>query len=288
MVASVLCSAATITCIRMATQDVHPFVVAFFRNFFGLLLILPWTLTRGGWRPPRRTLPLYGGRAACSVVSMLAFFYALSVIPMAEATALYLTMPLFAVLGAALVLSEAVGARRRIGAAVGFVGALLILKPGVEGLSLGALAALAGALFGAGDWLALKPIARADPMRVVLTWFTLLTTPLSLGPALLVWQTPQPATFAWLAALAVIATLGQFAATRATAATDLSYLALFDFLRVVFVAAIGFALFDESLDAWTVAGAAVIVLASAASAGHEMKKRRGEASNASGRRSRGG
>jgi drug/metabolite transporter (DMT)-like permease len=272
MVATVALSALTILCIRMATQEVHPFVAAFFRNFVGLLLILPWT-ARGAWKPPR-AFPLYAVRAACSVASMLTFFTALTLVPMAEATALYLTMPLFAVLSAALVLGERVGWARGAAVLAGFAGALLILRPGLEGLSVGALAALAGAFFGAGDWLALKPLARTDSTRAVVAWFTLLTTPVSLVPALFVWQTPSVEALAWLAGLAAAATLGQATATRAAAASDLSYLALFDFLRVVFVAAIGFAVFGEVLEPWTVAGAAVIVLASAQAAGHEMRARR--------------
>lgn len=76
----------------------------------------------------------------------------------------------------------------------------------------------------------------------------------------------------WTAALAAAATLGQLTATRAFACTDVSYLALFDFLRLVFVAVIGIALFGEAVDAWTMLGAAVIVLASARLARQEAKR----------------
>ena len=272
MTATMALAAAMTALIRFGAADMHPFEVAFFRAVFGVLFLLPWHAASGTWRLPSRMFPLHLLRAVFTVACMLAFFWAVTLMPIAEATALSFTTPLIATMGAAVFLKEHVGRRRWMGVAVGFAGVLLILRPGFESLSFGAVLVLFSAVTGAGDWLTLRPLARRNPTRVVVTWLTLLMVPLSLVPALVFWTRPSVEGLLWTAALAAAATLGQLTATRAFACTDVSYLALFDFLRLVFVAVIGIALFGEAVDAWTMLGAAVIVLASARLARQEAKR----------------
>ncbi len=271
MVATVALSAANILCIRVAIAEVHPFVAAFFRNALALALLLPWNLAAGNFKLPVQALPLHVLRAVFGIASMLLFFVAVHMTTMVKATSLGQLAPLFGVIGGVLILKESAGVRRWAGVLVGFSGALLILRPGFEVVGIGAVVALAAAVFMAADWLSLRPLARIDSARVVVTWLTILMTPMSLVPALFVWQMPSATIMGWLIALAVTATFSQTAAARAFALMDVSYLALFDFLRLVFVAAIGFVVFGETLDAWTAAGATIIVLASAFSARQESK-----------------
>ncbi len=96
--------------IKFAAQDLHPFEVAFFRCFFGLVWMAPWLLRYGPAALRTRRLPLYAARATIGLVGMLAGFYALRYIPLADATALSFTAPLFATIGAAVVLRETVRA----------------------------------------------------------------------------------------------------------------------------------------------------------------------------------
>jgi drug/metabolite transporter (DMT)-like permease len=277
MVATVALAALMVAFIRVGAEHLHPLALGFWRGAFGIALVIPWQAARGGWRLPTASFPLHLLRAAFTVLCMLAFFWAVALMPMAEATALTFTTPLFATLGAALFLKERVGARRWAGVVVGFAGALLIVRPGWEGVSFAALLALASALFGAGDWLTLRPLAGREPTHAVVTWLTLLMTPLSLIPALFVWQAPPPESLSAVFLLALAATLGQATATRAFRASEVSFLALFDFLRLVFVAAIGRLLFGEEIEAWTAVGSAIVIAASAAAARGEARRRRAPA-----------
>lgn len=122
--------------IRHATSEVHPFQVAFFRNAFSLLCLLPLVAGTGLTLRTNR-LGLYLSRSATSLCAMLTWFYGLSVVPLADATALAFTLPLFATIGAALFLGETVRLRRWIAVVVGFVGVLIILRPGAGSLTMG-------------------------------------------------------------------------------------------------------------------------------------------------------
>src|SRR5260221_484087 len=147
MVVASLTFAAMSAAIREATLELHPFEVAFFRNLFGLVFLLPWLWQAGlgGLRAGRRWL--YGWRAFVSLLSMLLSFTALAMLPFAQAIALSFTTPLFSTIGAALLLGETVRARRWSATIVGFLGVLIMVRPGATGWSLGAgLAILAAAI----------------------------------------------------------------------------------------------------------------------------------------------
>jgi S-adenosylmethionine uptake transporter len=260
MTAACVFGTAMLGCIRMAARDVHPFEIAFFRAFFALLLILPWVRIRTGrWLPATSRRGTHVFRATVTVGAMLLFFWAVLLMPLGDAVALSLTGPLFATAGAALFLREVVGWRRWGAILVGLAGALLVIQPAGGGIGPGAALVLASAVFGAGDWLALKRLATAEPTPTVVLWLTLLMTPLALLPALFVWTAPSLEALLWLAALAVAGTLTQISATRAFAFGELWYLAALSFLHVVTTAGLGALFFGESLDAWTLAGGAVIV-----------------------------
>ena len=145
MLISTVAFAAMHAAVRHLSGELHPFEIAFFRNAFGLLALAPWFL-RYGLAPPRtRQLPLHGLRAGLNIIAMLAFFYALSITPLARVTSLGFTVPLFATLLAMVVLGEVVRLRRWAAMFCGFVGTLVILRPGLAEIDQGSLLALLSA-----------------------------------------------------------------------------------------------------------------------------------------------
>ncbi|MGH6931804.1 MAG: DMT family transporter [Dongiaceae bacterium] len=195
MLGASLLFAALSALIRHLGQQMHPFEVAFFRNLFGLAFMLPWLVRIGFGILRTRRFGLYLSRSTLSLVSMLCWFSALPMLPFEQAVALSFTAPLFATMGAALILRETVRARRWTATVLGFVGVLIILRPGVIGaagatdfISLGAFLAIASAMLSAGLTLIVKDLARTEASDAVVTYMVLLLTPMSLGPALFVWQ----------------------------------------------------------------------------------------------------
>lgn len=245
--------------VRHVSATVHPFEAAFFRNFFGLVFMMPWLLHSGLRALATQRLGMHVVRALFGLSAMLCLFTALSLLPLAEVTALTFAAPLFATAGAAFVLKERVRLRRWTATLVGFVGVVIILRPGVEIVSLAAVIALGAAVFMAGAIVSIKSLARSEQPAAIVIYFGLLVTPMSLVPALFVWTTPTPQLLLWFFLIGLAATAGQILMTRAFAAAEASAVMPFDFSRLVFVSVFGMILFGEMPDAWTYVGAAIIM-----------------------------
>jgi drug/metabolite transporter (DMT)-like permease len=258
--------------VRHVSLGVHPFEIGFFRYAFGVVALIPWILYSGQARIRTRRLGLHFGRALLALATVMFFFAAVSWMPLAEATALSFTAPFFTTLGAAVVLGEVVGLRRWTAVVIGFAGAMIILRPGIDVISPPALLALASAATLAGGVLAVKKLARTESADTIVLYQSVLVLPLAAVPAAVVWTTPDGEALMWLALIGLLATLGQLAYVRAYAAADAAAVVPFDFSRLIFAALIGFALFGEQPDVWTWTGAAAIFVATLTVARGESRR----------------
>jgi len=243
MVAATVVFAVMNALVRLATETLPPAEVAFFRCFFSLLAMLPWIAHYGLSAMKTQRIRLYSVRSLLASVSMIFWFTAVATIPLAEATALSFTAPLFTTAGAALVLREAVGWRRWSAVAVGFLGVLIVLRPGAASLSLGASLALASALMGAVGMLMVKSLARTEPTPAIVAYMMIYLTPLTLIPALPVWQWPALSLWPWLAALGLLGAVAHLCLTHALAMGDASAVMPYDYLRLPAAAAIAYLMF---------------------------------------------
>ena len=140
-----MCYAITATCIRVMSHELNPFMIGFLRNAFGLLFVsfLFWSAGPAVFRNAR--WPVHFVRTGCAIISGLLFFWALARVPLSDAIALNFAGPIFVAVAAVALLGERMGVRRWLATAVGFLGVLVILRPGFQTLSLGLLADLIGA-----------------------------------------------------------------------------------------------------------------------------------------------
>ena len=257
-----ICAVMMNVLIRIAAQAMHPFEVAFFRCLFGLVFILPWIVRSGPLLLRSRNRGFFLLRAGVGLVSMATWFYGITVVPLATATAVNFTAPLFATLAAALVLHEDVRLRRWSAVVIGFVGVLVIMRPGSARLDVNLLLLLLSAATAAMNNITVKFLARTEPPSRIVAFFMIYLTPLSLIPALFVWQWPAPSTFVALIGLGGLGTIAHLSVARALAAADASACAPFEFARLPFAVLIGFVCFGEVTDLWTWVGAAIIAVAS--------------------------
>ncbi len=248
--------------VRMVSPDVHPFVIGFTRSLFGLLVVLPLILKRPGvLRSQFRWLHVV--RAALKLASLIAFFAAFALAPLADVTAIAFTAPIFVTVGAWIFLSERPQAARVVAVVAGFAGVVIVLRPGQhEGIPPGLLFALLGALLTAVIQLILKPMSTRDSTDTLVAWNLIVTVPLAALPALLVWTTPTPQQWGFLALQGAIGALNMGLVTRAFSMAEASLIVPFDFLRLPVVATLAYLLFSEMVPFQTYAGGVVIFAAS--------------------------
>ena len=248
--------------VRYLTRFLPPQELIFFRNALSLIWMLPW-IFRSGFTALRTThFRMYLGRSALAFVSMLCWFTALVTLPLAEAIALGFTAPLFSTVLAVLILGEVVRRRRWTATIIGFLGAMVILRPGIEEVTFAHFLVLASSATGAITSVVVKQLTRTEHPNTIVTYMTLLTTPFALLIALPVWQWPEAMTWFWLLVLGLLATLGHQASTRAFLYLDASLVASLDFIRLPTAALLAWIVFTEVPDIWTWIGGAIIAASS--------------------------
>jgi drug/metabolite transporter (DMT)-like permease len=271
MTAAAFCFSVMNVFVRLATEEMAALEVAFFRNFFALLFMLPWLARAGLGALHTKRIKLHLLRALFALMTMITWFSALALLPLGEAVALNFTVPLFATAGAALVLGEMVRARRWTATVVGFLGTLIILRPGFAELTPAMALPILAAVSMACASLTVKSLSRTERASTTVLYMTLFLTPLSLIPALFVWQWPDLETLGYLIGLGGTGTLAHLLMTIAFGKADASAVVPFDYARLPFVAVIAFFLFGEVPDRWTWIGAAVIAASAIYIARREAK-----------------
>ena len=259
MLMACLCFSLMSGIIRHLSGDLEPIIVVFFRCFFGILAIGPFLVGSGLGSLKTKHPILHIFRGLLAVVGMCCWFYGINLMPMAQAVALSFTSPLFASVAAVVLLGEVMRTRRWSATLIGFFGTLVVLRPGFEELTIGSALILTGAFLMAINQVMVKYLSGKDHPNAIVFWLVFLVFPLSAAPAVVMWETPVGIQWLWLIGLGLIATVGHQSMVRAFALADATAVVPFDFMRLPFVAVLGFLAFGEIPDLWTWLGAAIIV-----------------------------
>ena len=257
--------------IRYASHEQHPFEIAFFRSLFGALFALPLIYVRGREVLITDKVGFYVARCVIGMLGMLAGFWAIVHLPLAQAIALSYSSPLFVTIGAVLFLGEIVRLRRWTAVAAGFIGVLVIVRPGADSMAAGALVAVMAAAMSGMTTVSIKFLSRSEPPDRIVLLTTLLWVPLTLPAALTVWKWPDASSWPWLVLSGLLGTSGHYFWTRALRLADASVLAPFSYVQLLVVTVLAWVLFGERLDAYTATGAAIIIGATLYIARREAK-----------------
>ena len=235
-------------------------IVVWARALFGGLMTLPFALQADGIRAFRPAQPLRQlARAVLLFGATFLFFQSLKYLPIADALAIFFVNPLVIVILSALALREKVGPRRWAAVAVGFIGTLIIIRPGIVEVNPGTLYAL-GAGVALGSYFVMTRAMAGVANAMVLTFQTSAIGAALLTLALpLLWVPPSAEQWGMLAALGVIATLGHVLITRAYEHAEASLLAPLAFTEIVMATLLGYAFFGDLPDRWTVLGVAILI-----------------------------
>lgn len=245
--------------IRLLSTQIESVQTAFFRAVISVILLLPMMLT-GRVRPwHSKRIAGHFWRTLMGTTSMVLGFYAVSLLPLADATAISFSQPLFSVLVAALIAGEKVRWRRWSATVVGFVGVLIMVRPGEGSLQFGALIALANAATVSLSILLVKRLSDSETPLMILTQFAIFSTLLLAPPAIWVWRWPD--LWGWVLAvgIALSATVGQYFWVQAFKAGEMSAVAPFEYLRLPFAVFVGWLIWGETPVVWTYVGAAIVI-----------------------------
>jgi drug/metabolite transporter (DMT)-like permease len=249
------------TLIRKLGAEINAFELVFFRNLFGFIFLIPFLLRAGrGGRMPSRP-GLMGLRGLMQAFALLFWYWALIVTPFAMAVSLSLLEPIFASIIAIVVLREISSLGRWGVVIVALLGSLIIIRPGFQQVSLGALAALASALFWGVFLIVGKVQTRVDSVVSVVAYPTLLVVPLALIPAAFFWQWPSPEQYFWLFMTGVLSSAAGLMFAKAYQVGDVTAVAPMSFTRLIFAAIVGYLFFSEIPEIWVWAGGALIIAA---------------------------
>ncbi len=261
-----------IAAIRLASNEVNVFVIVFCRNLFGFIIVGPILLKSGFNLLRTEKLNIYFLRSFVGLLAMFTWFHGVIYTPLAEAVALNFTMPLFVIIVAAIALTEKIRWRRWLATIIGFIGTLVILKPGFEVITFGHFEILLSSLFMAIAFILVKKLSLTEPTNRIVVYMLLINTPISLVPALIYWEWPSLYIFMWLVIIGVSGTLAHFMFTKSVSLVEITSIIPIDFSRLPMTAIIAYVFFLEKPTLDTFIGGIIIFISTLYILHREIKK----------------
>jgi drug/metabolite transporter (DMT)-like permease len=246
--------------IRKASENLHILEVVFFRNLLAFFVMLPILKSTGLVAIKMNNTKLFFVRGFFGAIGMLAGFTCLTLIPLAQATAISFAQPIFITIGATIFLGEIIKVRRIVAIVIGFIGMLIIVQPGVNSFSFGIMLAIIAALAHSLNALIVKKLTLTETPQAIITWMVIILIPITLIPALVVWEWPSFETWLYLWGIAIVGSLAHFLWTKSYSMADITSLQPIEFIKLPIIALLGWIIFSEIPGTWTWVGGLIIFI----------------------------
>jgi drug/metabolite transporter (DMT)-like permease len=245
---------------RETMRELNAFQIMEVRAILGFVLLYPLIRASGGFAALKTSrLPQHVARNLIHYAGQLGWFFALTLIPIGQLVAIEFTMPIWTAILAASFLGERMTSFRIAAIVLGLVGVVVIVRPSTGEINPGQLIAL-GAAIGFGISMTLvKSLTRTESAVAVIFWMLVVQSVAGFLPSLYFWVWPSAYAWGWLLVIAVCGTFSHYCLARAMAYADASVVVPMDFLRVPLTATVGWLIYSERLDTFTVLGAALIL-----------------------------
>ena len=244
---------------RELSREVSTFQVLVFRSMVGLPVTIALILYFNRSLFRTRHIGTHLVRNSSHFCGQWGWFYGISTIPLAEVFAIEFTAPVWTTVFAMLILGERFTFARGIAVLMGFIGAIIILRPGASVIHPAALVVLGASFLYAFAHTYTKKLSGLDRPLTILFYMMLIQLALGLWPALSRWVTPSPHLWPWILSIGLTALIAQYCLTRALALADAIVVMPMDFLRMPLIAVVGLVAYGEYVSPWVFIGAAVIV-----------------------------
>ena len=249
---------------RAVSLDLDTFEIMLYRSLIGLVIVLAVATAAGSLgQITRRSMGLHLLRNVSHFTGQNLWFYAITVVPLAQVFALEFTSPLWAMVLSVVVLGERLTRTRVLTGILGFAGILIVARPGPDTISLGLICAAVAAIGFAGSAVFTRRLTRTETITCILFYLTAMQAVLGLVCAALDGEVtlPAAASVPWLALIACAGLLAHLCLTKALSIAPASVVMPIDFIRLPVIAVVGALVYAEALDPYVFAGAAIIFAA---------------------------
>tara|TARA_R110002072_G_scaffold97825_2_gene215196 strand:+ start:537 stop:1478 length:942 start_codon:yes stop_codon:yes gene_type:complete len=248
------------TSVRVLSDTMSTFEIVFWRMAVSMAMLLPWYAWKGLHLLKTRRPAMHALRAVVNFSGMILWFYAISIVPLGKAVAIHFTLPLFLLLFAVIFLGERIGPRRIAATAVGFAGAMIVMRPGAVEIGWPELMILASAALYGGTVVFLKFMVKTETPLALTFYTNAFIFLFCLPPAIWFWVGPGVDDIVPILIVGVMGTFAPFLYTTALRMADASLIGPTDFLRLPISAGFAFVLFGEVPVVWVWVGGGIIFL----------------------------
>lgn len=251
----------------------HIFEIVFFQTIIGSLILLPWIILRHLEGIKALSYKTHLCRAIAWAIATILFFHATNVIPMGRAIAISFAVPLFTTVLAVVFLKEQLHSRRIIALICGFIGMLIIIRPGFESFEIASCLVVVAAFLWSTTDIMIKMAAKTHHAFLNTFYFALFAAICTFPMALFVWKNPDYIEALWLFLLAALFVINIVSITKSYEYADLTIVMPFVFSELVFVAVLAYIVFGEVINISTTIGSAIIIVSASYIAYREKVER---------------
>lgn len=248
-----------IALVRHLSQEFHIFFIVMMRNFFGLLFFLPQIFHDYKKVFATNKLRLHIFRGVNGLASMMIWFHVVTVLPLSEAVSISFIIPILTTVAAIIFLKEKVKSHSWIASFIGFIGILIILRPGFKTFNPAYFYSFASVILWVISNLIIKIMTKTEKPHTIVAYMSFVMLICSIPFAMPYMEPINFANFLWFALLGVVSNLLHIFISSAYSKADLSYVQPFDFTRLIFTAIISYFAFGEIIDFWVIIGSLVIL-----------------------------
>lgn len=245
--------------VRHMSVNFHTFFIVMMRNIFGLMFFIPQILSdyKGIFRTKRIHMHIF--RNVNGLISMLVWFYVITLLPLSEAVSITFIVPIITTLAAMFFLKEKVTKKTWTAIIIGFIGVMIIIRPGFREFKFAYLLALFSTFLWSVSNVIVKMMTDTEKPKTIVAYMSLIMLIISIPLALPYIKPMTNSDVFWFVVMGVVSNLSHMSMSLAYSKTDLSLLQPFDFTRLIFTSVIAYFAFGEVVDIWVFFGAMVIL-----------------------------
>ena len=244
--------------VRELSGNLGVFQILFIRSMISLAIVTPLLIVHGTSLLQTRRIGTHFARNSFNFVAQAAWIYGVAMLPLAAVTALEFSTPLWVALLATIFLGERLSRHRIIALATGFVGVLIILRPGVEAVQLAALVVLGSAILFASSNVIAKSLTRTEDTLTIVIWMQIIQLPMGFFACIWNWTDPVWADAPWLIVIGFTGLSAHYSMAKALSLADATLAMPIDFLRLPLTAIVAYAIYREPVSIFVFLGAALM------------------------------